>query len=77
MEVRLEVLMVGRSGLRRSAGSWEEPRLEDWREPRLAELRGNSRLKLEDLMEAGSSHCWRRAGRNCWLDLQTEGDGSS
>ena len=65
MEVRLEVLMVGRSGLRRSAGSWEEPRLEDWREPRLAELRGNSRLKLEDLMEAGSSRCWRMAGRNC------------
>ena len=65
MEVRLEVLTAGRSALWRSAGSWEEPRLEDWREPRLAELRGNSRLRLEDLMEAGRSHCWRRAGRSC------------
>ena len=65
MEVRLEVLTAGRSDLWRSAGSWEEPRLEDWRELRLEELRGNSRLRLEDLMEAGSSHCWRMAERSC------------
>ena len=65
MEVRLEVLTAGRSDLWRSAGSWEEPRLEDWREPRLEELQGNWRLRLEDLMEAGSSRYWRTVGRNC------------
>ena len=90
-EVLLEVLTAGRSDLRSSGGSWEEPRLEDWRERRLEDLRGNSRLMLEDLMEAGRSHCWRMEGlmeaerSHCWRmeghsyqpDLQSEGDDSS